>query len=173
MNDSSYPACSLACAPVRHTIERVPGIQSRIWAAWQHCRPEIETPHRTAGHLDVRDRRSHKHPPNDCPERLLPSYFLLYNSLSLPIIRQCSNDKARLRLFSKQQACIACVSRCFDLATLILKKKIKTHLRKKERKNLRNNAEENGVIPSKLSKKHFREELGNHSALKKTAQGPD
>lgn len=43
MNDSAYLAYSLACAPVPHTIERVPGIQSRLWAACQHCRPELDS----------------------------------------------------------------------------------------------------------------------------------
>lgn len=92
-NDSSYLAYSLACALVPHTIERVPGIQSRLWAACQRCRPELETPHRSAGHLDARATRSQTHlSASQMSLHRCIIYFL--SSVCLPIIGPCSEYEA-------------------------------------------------------------------------------
>lgn len=80
MNDSSYLAYSLACALVPHTIERVPGIQSRLWAACQRRRPELETPHRSAGHLDAKSDVSK--PTLKFPRCILRYFKLFYLLLS-------------------------------------------------------------------------------------------
>lgn len=51
-NARAYLACSLACASGLHTIEWVPKIQTRLWAACQRSRPELEAARRSAGHLE-------------------------------------------------------------------------------------------------------------------------
>ncbi len=157
-NDSSYLAYSLACAPVPHTIERVPGIQSRLWAACQRCRPELETPHRSAGHLDLRGRRSHKR------LRVSKMSFLssLFRTFCLSLF---SNYRTMLRIWSliqtiqtvsKRPSCIAgAYLLWFNFANLISHNCICARSRN-------NNAEHIRVIPSILFEQ-LRAELGNQS----------
>lgn len=53
----AYLACLQEYDPAPHAIERVPGSPTRLWAAWQACQNERETPQGPAIHLDLIRKR--------------------------------------------------------------------------------------------------------------------
>lgn len=131
----SYLACSLACALVLHTIERVPGSQSRLWAACQRCRPDLETPHRSAGHLDA-TRSLDTRLQNSPLSRFFFGALAVTLHTSLSQLAECALRKERAsQAAPRQPGRIACASVRIGILIIFKMAFIRTKKKKKHAVN--------------------------------------